>query len=156
MRDIDPNLPIPDVRSLDDEILASIADRRLRLVPAISFGALALVVALVGLSAAMTRAVGERRRELAIRSALGASPGRTLQMIVREGAIVTGAGIAAGLAAAAAASRALASLLFGVSPQDALTFSAAAGLVAAGALAVCWAAGRRAARGDVLDLLRAE
>ena len=156
VRDIDPNLPIPDVRSLDDEILASIADRRLRLVPAISFGALALVVALVGLSAAMTRAVSERRRELAIRSALGASPGRTLQMIVREGAIVTGAGIAAGLAVAAAASRALTSLLFGVSPQDALTFAAAAGLVAAGALAVCWAAGRRAARGDVLDLLRAE
>jgi putative ABC transport system permease protein len=156
VRDIDPNLPIPDVRSLDDEILASIADRRLRLVPAVSFGVLALVVALVGLSAAMTRAVNERRRELAIRSALGASPARTLRMVVREGAVVTSTGVAVGLGVAAAVSRTLASLLFGVTPHDALTFSTAAVLVAAGGLGVCWIVGRRAARGSVLDLLRSE
>jgi putative ABC transport system permease protein len=156
VRDIDPNLPIPDVRSLDDEILASIADRRLRLIPAISFGVLAFVVALVGLSAAMTRAVNERHRELAIRCALGASPGRTLRMVVREGALVTGIGIAVGLGVAAAASRTLASLLFGVTPHDALTFSTAAVLVAAGGLGACWIVGRRAARGDVLDLLRSQ
>jgi putative ABC transport system permease protein len=72
--DLDPLLPVPEVRTLDEEILASIADRRLRLVPAASFGALALLVALVGLAASMTRAVAERRRELAIRGALGSSP----------------------------------------------------------------------------------
>ncbi len=95
VRELDPTLPVPDIRSLDDEILTSIADRRLRLIPAISFAVLALTVALLGLSAAMTRAVAERRRELAIRGALGASPTRTLRMILTEGAIVTVAGVAA-------------------------------------------------------------
>jgi putative ABC transport system permease protein len=156
VRDADPQLPIPDFKSLDDEVLASIADRRLRLVPAISFGVLALLVALVGLSAAMTRAVNERQRELAIRSALGASPGRTLRMVVGEGALVTAVGLALGLGAALAAARTLESLLFGVSPRDALTYSLSAALVAAGALAVSWAAGRRAARRDVMALLHTE
>ena len=91
VREIDPMLPVPDVKSLEDEVLASIADRRLRLVPAISFGILALLVALVGLSAAMTRAVHDRQRELAIRSALGASPARTRRMILTEGALVSAA-----------------------------------------------------------------
>lgn len=154
VREIDPTLPVPEVRSLEDEVLASIADRRLRLVPAISFGVLALLVALVGLSAAMTRAVNERERELAIRSALGASPARTLRLILGEGAVVTGAGLVLGLGAALTAARALASLLFGVSPHDALTYSLSAALVAAGALAVCWAVGRRAAERDVMALLR--
>jgi putative ABC transport system permease protein len=156
VREVDPTLPVPDVRSLEDEVLASIADRRLRLVPAISFGVLALLVALVGLSAAMTRAVNERQRELAIRSALGASPARTLRMILGEGAVVTGAGLVLGLGAASAAARALASLLFGVSPHDGLTYSLSATLVTAGALAVCWAVGRRAAERDVVALLRSE
>jgi putative ABC transport system permease protein len=156
VREVDPTLPVPEVRPLEDEVVASIADRRLRLIPAISFGVLALVVALVGLSAAMTRAVTERQRELAIRCALGASPARTLRMILGEGALVTGAGLALGLAAASAAARTLASLLFGVSPHDALTHSLSATVVAAGALAVCWAVGRRAAARDVIALLRAE
>jgi predicted permease len=156
VREVDPTLPVPDVRTLEDEILASIADRRLRLVPAISFGVLALVVALVGLSAAMSRAVAERRRELAIRSALGASPARTLRMVLREGALVTTAGLLAGLGTAAAVSRTLSSLLFGVTPHDALSFAAAGALVAAGALLVSWVVGRKAAHGEVLALLRSE
>jgi putative ABC transport system permease protein len=156
VRAIDPTLPVPDVRLLNDEVLASIADRRLRLIPAISFGVLALVVALVGLSAAMMRAVAERRRELAIRGALGASPGRTLRMVLGEGLRVTAAGVAAGLVVAVLAARTLASLLYGVSPYDAVSFALAAALVSAGALVVCWLVARRALRVDVLDTLRAE
>jgi putative ABC transport system permease protein len=156
VREVDPALPVPDVRWLEDEVLSSIADRRLRLVPAVSFGVLALLVALIGLSAAMTRGVNERLRELAIRSALGASPAVTLRMVLAEGAVVVGAGLILGLAAASAAARALASLLFGVSPHDVLTYSLSAVLVAAGAFAVCWAVGRRAAERDVMILLRAE
>lgn len=156
VREIDPTLPVPDVRSLEDEILNSIADRRLRLIPAISFAVLALTVALVGLSAAMTRAVAERRRELAIRGALGASPGRTLRMILGEGTVVTAAGVIAGLGVAAAVGRTLARLLYGVSPYDPLTFGAVALLVGGAGVGICYLAARRALRVDLLELLRAE
>jgi putative ABC transport system permease protein len=156
VRDLDPLLPVPEVRTLDEEILASIADRRLRLVPAASFGVLALLVALVGLSASMTRAVAERQRELAIRGALGSSPGRTLRAILAEGAIVTAAGVGGGLALAAVAARMLEKLLYGVSPLDPTTFAAVAVLATACALGVSYLAARRVLRIDLIELLRAE
>jgi putative ABC transport system permease protein len=156
VRDLDPSLPVPDVVTLDDAILSSIADRRLRLVPAIAFGVLALVVALVGLSASMTRAVAERRRELAIRGAMGASPERSVRMILLEGALVAGVGLAAGLGLAAALGRTMSGLLYGVTPQDPATFAAVALLVAASALAVAWFAARRVLRIDLIELLRTE
>jgi ABC-type antimicrobial peptide transport system permease subunit len=104
----------------------------------------------------MTRAVAERRRELAIRGALGASPARTLRMILREGASVTFAGVVLGLSAAAAVGKTLARLLYGVSPYDPLTFAVVASLVTIGALGVCYLAARRALRTDLLELLRSE
>jgi putative ABC transport system permease protein len=156
VREADPSIPVPDVRMLEDEVLNSIADRRLRIVPALSFAILALGVALTGLSAAMTRAIAERRRELAIRGALGASPSRTVRMVLGEGTIVTVAGVALGLAAAAGVGRALARLLYGVSPYDLLTFTAVGALSAACALGICYLAARRALRVDLLELLRSE
>jgi predicted lysophospholipase L1 biosynthesis ABC-type transport system permease subunit len=156
VRDLDPSVPVPEVRTLDEEILASIADRRLRLVPAISFGVLALLVALVGLSASMTRAVAERRRELAIRGALGSSPARTLRAVLIEGVLVTAAGVVGGLALAAAAARTLEKLLYGVSPLDPTTFAAVALVATVCALAVSYVAARRVLRIDLVTLLRAE
>jgi putative ABC transport system permease protein len=156
VRELDPSLPVPEVRTLDDEVLASIADRRLRLVPAAAFGALALVVALVGLSASMTRAVSERRRELAIRGALGSSPSRTLRMILLEGAAVTAAGVVAGLGLAAAMARAVTALLYGVSAFDPVTFGGVAALVGGSAVAVCYLSARRVLRIDLIELLRTE
>jgi predicted permease len=156
VRDLAPSLPVPDVRTLDEEILASIADRRLRLVPAASFGILALLVALVGLSASMTRAVAERQRELAIRGVLGSSPARTLRMILTEGVLVTAASVVGGLALAAAATRTLEKLLYGVTPLNPVTFAAVAVLVTVGALVVSYLAARRVLRIDLIELLRAE
>jgi hypothetical protein len=156
VRAIDPTMPVPDVRLLEDEILNSIADRRLRLVPAISFAVLALAVALVGLSASVARAVAERRRELAIRGALGASPQRNLRMVMREGAVVMALGVGLGLAGSAGVGRLLATLLYGVSPYDPLTFATVAAIVAVGALGACYLAARRTLRVDLLELLRAE
>jgi putative ABC transport system permease protein len=156
IRDADPSMPVPEVRSLDDEILRSIADRRLRVLPAASFAILALAVALVGLSAVSSRAVAERRRELAIRGALGATPGGNLRMIVGEGAQWTALGVVIGLAAAGAVGRMLATLLYGVSPHDPATFAAVAVLVAAAAVGTCYLAARRALQQDLLELLHAE
>ncbi|MGE5358026.1 MAG: ADOP family duplicated permease [Bacteroidales bacterium] len=156
VREADPSMPVPDVRLLQDEVTNSIADRRVRVVPALSFAVLALGVALTGLSAAMTRAIAERRRELAIRGALGASPSRTVRMVVGEGAIVTTAGVVLGLGAAAGVGRTLARLLYGVSPYDPLTFAVVGTLVGVCALGISYLAARRALRVDLLELLRSE
>jgi putative ABC transport system permease protein len=156
VREADFSMPVPDVRALEDEILRSIADRRMRVLPSVSFAVLALAVALVGLSAAVARGVAERRRELAIRGVLGATPGGNLRIVLGEGARWTALGVVVGLGGAAAVGRALAQLLFGVSPYDPGTFAIVAALVAAGALAVCYLAARRASRVDLLELLRAE
>ena len=135
IRALDPSLPVPDVRSLEDHVAGSIAERRLRALPAAGFAALALAVAMVGLFGALARAVVERRQELAIRAAVGASPGRLVRLVLRSAVAVTGAGLAAGLPAAAATGRGLASLLYGVGPYDAATLAAVAAVVVLTALA---------------------
>jgi len=156
IRDVDPTLPVPEVRLLDYEILDSIRDRRMRVVPAVSFAILALVVAMVGLSAAMSRAISERRRELAIRGALGASPARTLRMILLEAGAVSATGVALGLLAAWAVRRGLSTLLYGIPAHDPLTFGCVALLVMAGATGVCYLAARRTLGINPIELLRVE
>jgi predicted permease len=154
IRDADPSLPVPEVRSLDGDIVDSIADRRLRVLPAVSFACLAFAVALVGLSAIVGRAVAERGREFAIRGAVGATPSGNVRMIVGEGVRWAAAGVVLGLAAAVAAGRTLATLLYGVTPYDPLTFAGVAVLVALAALGTCYLAARRVLRLDLLQLLR--
>ncbi len=153
---LNPSLPAPDVRSLEDHVAGSIAERRLRALPAAGFAALALAVAMVGLFGALARAVAERRQELAIRAAVGASPGRLVRLVLRNAVAVTGAGLAAGLPAAAATGRGLASLLYGVGPYDAATFAAVAAGVVLTALAASAIPARRAARLDPVVALRAD
>lgn len=154
VREADPALPVPEVKTLDDEILDSIRDRRLRLFPALGFAILALAVALLGLSASMSRAVAERRRELAIRGALGATPAGTLRLILAEAAVVTVIGMAVGLGAAAGLSRTLTQFVYGVTPYDPATFVTVALLVGVGATAVSYLAARRTLRINPLELLR--
>ena len=156
IRTLDPSLPAPDVRSLEDHVAGSIAERRLRALPAGGFAALALAVAMVGLFGALARAVVERRQELAIRAAVGASPGRLVRLVLRSAAAVTGVGLAVGLPAAAATGRGLATLLYGVGPYDAATFMAVAAVVVLTALAASAIPARRAARVDPMIALRAE
>jgi len=156
VRDLGPSLPVPACRTLGTEILDSIQDRRIRLVPAIGFAVLALAVAMVGLSAAMSRAIIERRRELAIRGALGATPARALRMVLTEASMVTAAGVAVGLGIAAAVGRWIAQLLYGVTPHDPLTLGGVALLViVAAAVASCLSASRVLSV-DPLELLRTE
>ena len=156
VRTLNPALPVPEMRTLAGHAAGSISDRRLRLVPAAGFAGLALAVALTGLFGTLARTVAERRRELAVRAAVGASPGRLLRVVLRNGLAVTGVGLAAGLAGAAAAGRGLAGLLYGVSPYDPLTFGVAAAVVVLAALAASAPPARRAARLDPMSALRAE
>ena len=156
IRTLNPSLPVPDVRTLEDHVAGSIADRRLRVLPAAGFAALALAVAMVGLFGALARAVAERRHELAIRAAVGASPGRLVRLVLRSALAVTVAGLATGLLAAVATGRGLASLLYGVGPYDPATFVAAAAAVVLAAVAASAIPARRAARLDPMVVLRAD
>jgi len=156
IRTLNPALPVPEVLTLEDHVARSIADRRLRVLPAAGFAALALAVSMVGLFGALARAVAERRHELAVRAAVGASPGRLVRLVVGSALAVTGAGLAAGLLAAAATGRSLASLLYGVGPHDPATFAAATAAVVLAALAATIIPARRAARLDPMAALRAD
>jgi hypothetical protein len=156
VREVDAALPVPEIRTMDEEILDSIRDRRMRVVPAVSFAVLALVVSLLGLSAALSRAVAERRRELAIRGALGASPGRTMRSVMLEAGVVSIVGVALGLLGAWWVRSGLTSLLYGVPPHDPVTFVGVALVVLAAAVGVSYLAARRTLSINPIELLRVE
>lgn len=118
------------------------------------FGTVALLLAAFGLYSVLGYMVSQRRRELGIRVALGAGKRDVLGLVLRQGGLLVGAGAVIGLLASAAATRVIASLLFGVRPLDPLTLAAVPTmLLGVGALA-CWAPARRAARIDPVDVLR--
>jgi len=154
VREMEPSMPVPTVRPLEEEMSRSIAERRLRVVPALGFAGLALVVAVVGLSGALARTVTERRRELAIRAALGATPRRAVSTIVGDGAIMTGAGLLLGLTASALTTPFLAKMLYGVAPLDPVTYVMVTAMIALCALVSCVVPARRAARVDPLEVLK--
>jgi len=119
--ELNPNLPLPDVRTLESHIADSITGRRLQLLPALALAALALAVSMVGLFGTLGRAMTERRHELSIRAAIGASPGWLVRLVVGGGLTIASVGLVAGLATATAVGRSLASLLYGIRPYDPLT-----------------------------------
>jgi predicted permease len=153
---IDATVPIPEIQSLEAVMARSISARRVRALPAMSFGLLALAVALVGVLATMTTLVAERRRDLAIRAALGASPSRLLRTVMMPGLVLTGAGVFVGLSLGGAAARSLASLVYGISPYDGATFAGTAAAIVTGAAVMTYAAALRARSVDPLAILKQE
>ena len=111
---------------------------------------------MIGLFGTLARAVVERRQELAIRAAVGASPGRLVRLVLRSAVAVTGLGLALGMPAAVATGRGLASLLYGVSPYDPATLAAVAAVVVLTALAASTIPARRTARLDPMVVLRTD
>jgi predicted permease len=155
-QELDPTVPIPELQSLEDVLARSISARRVRALPAVGFGLLALTVALVGVLATMTTLVAERRRDLAIRAALGASPSRLVRAVMGPGLVLTAAGVAVGLALAGAAARSLASLVYGISPYDAITFAGTAAAIVSSAAVMTYAAALRARSVDPIAVLKQE
>ena len=119
-------------------------------------GAMALLLSVVGIYGVLAYAVVQRQREVGIRVALGAAPGTVKSMFVYRGMILSGIGIVVGAVAAAGLTRLMSSLLFGVTPLDAVTFVAAAAFLAAAALFASYIPARRAATIDPMETLRAE
>jgi ABC-type antimicrobial peptide transport system permease subunit len=110
----------------------------------------------VGLYAAITFHTGRRKREFGIRSALGGTPWQVLRAVLKQGLVLTVAGVAVGLTLTAIIARAAGGLLFGVDPTDKVTYLAVAGLLAMISLAASYLPARRASRADPMVVLRQE
>ena len=153
---LDSTVPVAELQAVEDAMAGTLAARRMRAVPAAGFAALALVVALVGLLGTLTTMVTERRRDLAIRSALGASPARLMGIVAGQGVLLTAVGLVLGVGSAALFARALSPLIYGISPYDPVTFAGTAVLIAGSATAVIFLAALRVLRVDPLAVLRHE
>jgi predicted permease len=121
-----------------------------------TMGLLGLILAVVGVYSVVSYAAVQRTHEIGIRMALGAAPRDILRMVLRQSVVIVGVGLAVGLAAALAGTRAIASLIVGVRPTDAVTFVTVVALLAVVALVACWIPARRATRVSPLVALRYE
>lgn len=121
-----------------------------------AFGGLALLLAVIGIYGVKAYAVSRRTREIGIRMALGADPATVRRLILREGLVMTLAGLLLGLALSAALGQACASLLYQVNPIDPLAYFGAAALLGVSALVACWLPARRATRVSPMTALRTE
>ena len=117
---------------------------------------MALLLAAFGLYGVLSYAVSRRRRELGVRMALGAGRTDVVLLVVRQGGMLVAAGVVLGLLAAAASTRVVASILFGITATDALTFAGATAVLLAAGLLACWLPARRATRVDPMQVLRFE
>ena len=153
---IDPNQPISNVSTLEKLVDDSIAQRRLNMLLMGLFGGLAMLLSAVGIYGLLSHAVTQRTQELGIRMALGAQVGDVLKLVLRQGMMLALAGEAIGLIGAFALTRLIRGLLFGVTPNDATTFIAVAGVLTIVALLACYLPARRATKVDPLIALRYE
>lgn len=153
---VDSDQPMWKLRTVEFLIDRGIADRKFLMVLMGVFAALALALTVIGLYGVMSYAVSQRTQEIGVRMALGASAGTIQRMILRQGMKLVMTGVALGLASALPLSRLIASLLFGVSASDPLTFGSIALSLLAIALLACWIPARRATRVDPLIALRYE
>jgi putative ABC transport system permease protein len=154
VQDADPTIPVVRLRDMDAVFDESIRRPRLLAQLVGVFGGLALLLAAIGVYGVLSYMVAERQREIGIRMALGASRLRVLSDVMRQGLRLTAAGAAAGLAAALALNRVVASLLFGVKATDALTLAAVVVIIGSVGAIACWLPGWRASRLDPNIALR--
>jgi len=153
---LDPTLPLYNVRTLADQRDGSLHTERVAAALLVLFGAVALILAAVGLYGVLSYSVTARTREMGIRLAQGAQPRDLLALVVGQGMRLTVVGLVVGVAAAFALTRLIEQLLFGVTATDPVTFAAVPLLLAGVALAACWIPARRATRMDPLVALRHE
>jgi len=152
---VDANQPLWEIMSLAQRMAGYSSQERFFSILLGGFAGLALLLAAVGMYGVMAYAVGRRRHELGVRLALGAERGRILVMVLRQGVGLTVVGAVVGLGAAAAGSRYLASVLFGVEPLDAVSFIVAPTVLLLVAGLATWIPARRATRVDPVEAFRA-
>jgi predicted permease len=153
---LDANLPLYNIKTLEEQKSGSLYTSRMAAMLLTVFGLLALGLAAVGLYGVMAYAVNRRTREIGIRLALGAQGTDVLRQVLGEGMTMVTIGVALGLAGAFALTRLMKTLLFGVSATDPLTFGLIAGLLVVVALLACFIPAWRATKVDPLVALRCE
>ncbi len=153
LRSIDAELPLYSVRSMEDRITESLLNRRTPMLLAVSFATLALFLAATGLYGVLAYQVAQRRKEIAIRMALGSEAGGIFALILKEGTGLMLAGLAVGLAGAFAIRRAMESQLYGVSAMEPAVLAGVAGLLGLVAVVACAVPAQRASRIDPMGAL---
>jgi predicted permease len=156
VQSVDKDLPLLHNKTLDEYVADSVGDTRFETVLLGTFGAMALVLTCIGLYGVMSYTVVQQTREMGIRLALGADRDVILRMVVGSGLLLSGIGIGIGLAASVLLTRLIASLLYGVSPSDPLTFLAVPVALMAMATLASYLPARRAAKVDPMVALRYE
>jgi putative ABC transport system permease protein len=156
VRALDPVMPLQDVRTMGQVVSSSMAGARFRTSLLVALALIALVLAAVGVYGVMSYSVEQRTQEMGLRMALGASPRDVLRLVTGHGVRLAVVGIALGAIAAWGLTRVLASVLFGVTPTDPLTFGTIAVLLAAVASLASYIPARRATRADPMLVLRTE
>jgi predicted lysophospholipase L1 biosynthesis ABC-type transport system permease subunit len=154
LREIDPALPLANVKPLDSVAGAAIATRRLTLWLVTVFGATALFLAVVGLYGVLAQAVGQRTQEFGIRQALGATRGDIMRLVFSSGVLMTVAGLVTGVVLALLSTRLLASLLYQVTPFDMTTFVAVGVVLLVTSGIAAYIPARRATRVSAATSLR--
>jgi putative ABC transport system permease protein len=154
--DLDPELPLHDMRPMDQVVAETMSTRRLTLWLVGAFGAIALVLAVVGIYGVMSYAVTERVHEIGVRMALGAQRRDVLRLVVGNGMRLAAAGLALGAGVALLATRLITGLLFGIRASDPATYAVICVLLAFAAFAACYVPARRATAVDPLVALRYE
>ena len=156
IRGADAEQPVSDVRTMADIVEEQTASRSAQVRVLGAFAAIAFLLAGVGIHGLLSFAVSRRTQEIGVRIALGAQPGEIVKMIVRQGAVLAGAGIVPGVVLAYAAGRAMEGLLAGVQPGDALTFASAIGLCVLMTVLGSLVPALRAVRIDPITAIRSE
>jgi putative ABC transport system permease protein len=156
LKQIDPDQPIYNVRTMNEIRADSVAPERLNLTLLSIFAGLALLLAIVGIYGVMSYSVTQRTHEIGIRMAIGAQPRDVFRMVIRQGMMLALIGVGLGLAGAFGLTRLMATMLFGVQPTDPATFAVIAILLTLVALVACYVPGRRATKVDPVVSLRYE
>jgi ABC-type antimicrobial peptide transport system permease subunit len=156
VRALDPALPLIAPGTLDEIVAASVIGPKLRTLLSGAFAAVAGFLALIGVYASVNFVVVQRRRDLAIRGALGATGSTLLRGVLADGLFVATIGVLVGLVCARLAAPALGAMLYGIEPLDLLTHAGAAAAIMAAVALACLVPARRAARADLMLTLRSE
>jgi putative ABC transport system permease protein len=156
IHDLDPELPLSNVRTAEEYVYNNAAQPRLNAALLGVFAGVALLIAAIGVYGVLAYSVHQRTREIGLRMALGAQRAGVLWWVARQGMAVAAAGIGVGLAGAYGLSRLLSTLLFDIQPRDSLTFTTVAVVLGVVALMACLAPARRASRVDPIVALRDE
>ena len=156
IQSVDPELPVYRAETLDDVLSSSLSVRRFSMQMVAAFAATALLLAALGIYGTISYLVNEQRREFAIRLALGAQRGQILKMVLRRGLVLAAVGAVLGVAGALIVSHLMAGLLFGVWPNDLLTFVAVSVVLTLVALAASCIPALRAMRLDPITMLHTE